>query len=215
MTRIGRILQAATQVARRLRLRCIDGCAVPAGTMLGRNVRINGSIRIGRNVALDDDVSLTGKIVIGDQVRVGRGAEFNGNIRLGNEAVIGSFAILSTGPEGSLDIGADTYVNSFNVIGAWNSVEIGPHCIFAAFVQITDATHGIDDLAVMTKHAPISAAPVRLGRNVWLGARVTVMMGSSIGDDAVVGAQSLVRGNLPERSISVGTPARVLRVRQQ
>jgi acetyltransferase-like isoleucine patch superfamily enzyme len=54
-------------------------------------------------------------------------------------------------------------------------------------------------------------APVVLGRNVWLGANVTVLPGVTIGDDAVVGAGSVVTRNVPARTVVVGTPARVVR----
>ena len=50
-----------------------------------------------------------------------------------------------------------------------------------------------------------------LGRNVWLGANVTVLPGVTIGDDAVIGAGSVVTRDIPARSIAVGSPAHVVR----
>ena len=54
-------------------------------------------------------------------------------------------------------------------------------------------------------------ARVVLGRNVWLGANVTVLPGVTIGDDAVVGAGSVVTRDVPPRTVVVGSPARVVR----
>ena len=54
-------------------------------------------------------------------------------------------------------------------------------------------------------------AAVTLGRDVWLGANVTVVPGVSIGDGAIVGAGSVGTKDVPERSIVAGMPARVIR----
>ncbi|HEY4372671.1 MAG TPA: DapH/DapD/GlmU-related protein [Burkholderiales bacterium] len=214
MTRLGCLAESILQSLRRQRLHWLYGVRVSSSCKLGRDLDLSGNIRIGRNVTLDHGVKLTGEIAIGDNCSIGRDTQLYGNVSLAQDCVVGDHTVMSTASGASLRVGVDTYINSYNVIGSSAGVEIGDHCIFAAFVYITDATHGIADLATATKHAPISASPVRLGNNVWLGSGVMVMMGASIGNDAVVGAQSLVRDPLPDRSISVGTPARVVRIRE-
>jgi acetyltransferase-like isoleucine patch superfamily enzyme len=52
---------------------------------------------------------------------------------------------------------------------------------------------------------------VAIGRDVWLGAKVTVLRGSTIGDGSVVGANAVVGGDIPPASLAVGVPARVLK----
>jgi len=214
MTRLGKLVDAITQSCRRLRLRWLQGVTTPAQCRIGRNVAFSGNIRIGSGAAIGDGVILRGNIEIGPDCSIGRHVEMHGNIVLKSQCVVGSFSILSTAPEAHILVGTDTYINSYNVLGASKSIEIGNHCIFAAFAYITDATHGIDDLAIATKHAETTVSPVHIGDNVWLGSGVMITMGSTIGRDAVVGAQSLVRGELPDRSISFGTPARVHRIRE-
>jgi len=54
------------------------------------------------------------------------------------------------------------------------------------------------------------AKPVRIGRNVWLGTESMVLKGSSIGDNAVVGAGAVVSGNVPANAVAFGNPARVI-----
>ena len=54
-------------------------------------------------------------------------------------------------------------------------------------------------------------APVVIGRNVWLGANVTVLPGVTIGDDSVIGAGSVVTRDIPVGVVAVGSPARVVR----
>lgn len=53
--------------------------------------------------------------------------------------------------------------------------------------------------------------PVRIGKNCWLGAGVTVLPGVTIGDNTVVGAGSLVTRDLPANVVAVGSPCRVIR----
>ncbi|WP_341512264.1 acyltransferase [Bradyrhizobium sp. ISRA442] len=214
MTPLGRATEALIQRWRRWRLRLLFGVDLPTDCRIGRHVTLSGRISIGRKVSLDDDVRLMGSISIGSNSTIHRQTELTGNIVIGDDCVVGPFSVLSTAGGASIEIGDDCYINSYNVIGANAGVHIGGHCIFAAFVHITDASHGIDDLETATKHAPALASPVRIGENVWLGSGAMITMGSTIGDHAVVGAKSLVRSALPERSISFGIPAQIHRLRE-
>lgn len=57
----------------------------------------------------------------------------------------------------------------------------------------------------------MTTAPVRIGRNVWVGARCTITAGASIGDHSVIGANSVVTGAIPAQCLAAGVPARVIR----
>lgn len=214
MTSFGKIADVVAQAARHLRLLLLFGIRLPRDCRIGRNVVITGDVQVGPGVKLEDNVILEGNILIGEGCCIYRYAHLYGNISLGARCAIGSFAILSTVQGGAIRVGDGSYINSYNILGALAALDVGKNCIFAAFVQITDASHGTDDPSIPTRHSESSAAPVRIGDNVWLGSGVMVMMGSSIGNDSVVGAQSLVRGDLPERSVSFGTPAKVHRIRE-
>lgn len=58
--------------------------------------------------------------------------------------------------------------------------------------------------------SPVETTPVRIGRGTWIGERVAVLRGSDIGTHCVIGANSVVRGTIPDYSIAVGAPARVV-----
>lgn len=55
--------------------------------------------------------------------------------------------------------------------------------------------------------------PVRIGDDVWIGARVTILPGADIGNGAVIGAGSVVRGKIPPMVVAAGNPARVVGMR--
>jgi galactoside O-acetyltransferase len=189
------------------------GAWVGRGSHIGRHVRCSANVRIGENAIIGDEVCLNGNIEIGRGVRIEKHVEMHGNIGIGDGSVVGAFSMLSTLPEGALTIGSDVYVNAFSVIGAARKVTIGDQCIFAAFVQITDATHGFDDPNVPIKHAPFRTSPVQIGQGVWLGSGVMVTKGVSIGSGSVIGAKALVTKDIPPMSIAYGIPARHVRSR--
>jgi lipopolysaccharide O-acetyltransferase len=117
-----------------------------------------------------------------------------------------------------LVIGDDVQLNDSVHIGAVELVEIGDHTLIASRVFITDHSHGVYDQPnvgsrpeVMPVDRPIVARPVRIGRNVWLGEQVCILPGVTIGDGAVVGANSVVTRDVPPGTIVAGNPARVIR----
>jgi acetyltransferase-like isoleucine patch superfamily enzyme len=59
-------------------------------------------------------------------------------------------------------------------------------------------------------HNPLVSTPVRIGEGTWIGERVAVLRGADIGRCCMIGANSVVRGEIPDYSIAVGAPARVV-----
>ena len=57
--------------------------------------------------------------------------------------------------------------------------------------------------------------PTQIGDRVWIGANVTILKGVTIGNDAVIGAGSVVTKDIPEKAIAVGNPAKVTKYRQE
>jgi len=79
-------------------------------------------------------------------------------------------------------------------------------------VYIADHMHGFDDPVLPVRDQPLArVAPVRVKRGAWLGQNVVVMPGVTVGEGAVVGANSVVTRDVPARTIVAGAPARVIR----
>lgn len=115
------------------------------------------------------------------------------HIHLGEGVFIGPHAHL-TADDVEIVIGADT------VIGPGFYAIAGDHRFDQPGVSFRSADHGVN-------------RPIRIGCNVWIGARVTVLKGVSIGDGAVIGAGSTVTGDIESCAVAVGTPARRVRWR--
>ena len=156
-----------------------------------------------------------------------RSARFgNGcDIRRGLNLVTGPDTHLEFGPQcvldrdltieclGTLTVGARTIFGHHCTLAARELVQIGDDCLIAEMVSIRDHDHCFDRLDIPIREQGASIAPVQIGRNVWLGAKVTVLKGVTIGDNAIVGANAVVTKDIPENAIAVGIPARVIRYR--
>jgi acetyltransferase-like isoleucine patch superfamily enzyme len=109
-------------------------------------------------------------------------------------------------------IGSGSFLNINVMVAAVDLVEIGDHCMLANGCFVTDGNHRFDDpTQPVTYQGFTTKGPTRIGDNVWCGAHVVVTSGVTIGERAVVGANSVVTTDVPPYSIVGGVPARVLK----
>ena len=147
---------------------------------------------------------------------LGRGVQIRGRLRLrlGVRVAIGDGCRLNrfvrfTGT-GTVTVGPDTLLNGC-WIGSWDRVDVGARCLLAN-CEISDADfHNVDPARRHEPAGPATRRPVRIGDNVWVGSRVLVLKGTTVGDDSVLGAGSVVRGAVPTRVVVAGNPAVVTR----
>ncbi|MBM9605789.1 acyltransferase [Desulfopila inferna] len=96
-----------------------------------------------------------------------------------------------------------------SIIVACRSIKIGSDSLLAEMVVVRDQNHRFSNSGKPLADQGFDKASIHIGSNVWLGAKVTVLAGSNIGDGTVIGAHSLVRGDIPHNCLAVGTPATV------
>jgi acetyltransferase-like isoleucine patch superfamily enzyme len=113
---------------------------------------------------------------------------------------------LLTGPGATLDVGAD-FVGPGSILVARESVVIGNGTKIGEHVTVRDGNH---DHSVPLREMKFTASPVRLGEDVWLGAKATVLAGVAVGGGASVGAGSVVTKDVEPGSKVGGVPARPL-----
>lgn len=119
--------------------------------------------------------------------------------------------LLASGRAESLFIGPSVYINRHTVIDSRLSLEIGAGTIIGPSSYISDFDHSLDFNSEGWRIDEGEAAPVSIGRNVWVAANVAILKGVSIGDNSVIGAGAVVSKNIPANSVALGVPARVTR----
>lgn len=114
-----------------------------------------------------------------------------------------------------LTIGANCEFGAMNHITCSNSITIGDNVLTGKWVTITDNSHGnvsLEDMMISPLLREIvSKGPVRIGNNVWIGDKVTILPGVNIGDNAIIGANSVVTKNVPAFSVACGNPATIVK----
>jgi acetyltransferase-like isoleucine patch superfamily enzyme len=116
--------------------------------------------------------------------------------------------------DGSITIGDNVCIGNGTILYASQNggITIGKNTVIAAQCYIIDMDHGFKAGELILSQ-PNTVDEVVIGEDVWLAANTTILKGSKIGDGAVIGAKSLVKGEIPENAIAVGIPAKVLKYR--
>ncbi|MDI6802823.1 MAG: acyltransferase [Bacteroidota bacterium] len=112
---------------------------------------------------------------------------------------------LEVGKDACIKIGKGTYLNRNTVIVSQKQVEIGNNCKISWDVVIMDS-----DLHPLPGNTKIISKPVVIMDNVWIGCRVIILKGVTIGSGAIIAAGAVVTKDIPANSIAAGVPAQVL-----
>ena len=116
--------------------------------------------------------------------------------------------------EGSLRLGDKVVFGKDNVVNTYLDIEFGDSSLMADWCYVCDFDHKIDNIELPIKDQGIVKSPVRIGPDTWIATKVTVLRGTTIGRGCVLGAHSVVKGDIPDYSIAVGAPARVVKNRK-
>ena len=148
------------------------------------------------------------------------GAVFGeGGIEIGEGTLIGQFVTMSAGTLPGQDlweltllaIGDRCVIGRGSHIVAHESVVIEDDVWTGPYVYITDQNHGYEDPGTPIGSQLPTNRPVRIGAGSWLGAGAIILPGADIGRNVVVAAGSVVRGQIPDRCVVAGVPARIVR----
>ena len=98
------------------------------------------------------------------------------------------------------------------LVAAVEEVVIEDYVMFASNVHVNDSLHGYDNTNQPYKYQPLGRiAPIRIKQGCWIGQNVVILPGVTIGEQTIVGANSLVNDDLPARCIAVGSPAKIIK----
>lgn len=135
-------------------------------------------------------------------------------LTLGEHCRLGHEVFFETGPHGSITVGGHTRINRGTLIVAHTRLTIGRDVLIGEYVSIRDADHGLE-LGSPMRTQPHTAAPITIGSDVWIARGAVILKGVTIGDGAVIAANSVVTRAVPAHAIVAGAPARVLRFRSE
>jgi len=148
----------------------------------------------------------------GSKVRIGLGCR----ITRASGVSIGERAWLEAGvwiklvdPAARVEIGAHVFFARNCHLDVMRDISIGAHSLFGPGCVLVDHNHGIARDRRIDEQ-PCTAGPIKVGRDVWCGAGVVILPGITIGDGAVVGANSVVTRDVEPMSIVGGAPARLI-----
>lgn len=150
------------------------------------------NLTIGSGVRIKHKLVIQGKV----QVTIGDGS------RLGKRVCIYGC--------GKVSIGRNVLINGAD-IGCHTSVTIADDCLISdCFIADTDY-HNLQPALRHEPPGPKVSAPIAIDRNVWIGARATILKGVTIGENSVVGLGSIVRKSVPQDVVVIGNPAQIVK----
>lgn len=143
-------------------------------------------------------------------------------IKIGNKTTIESHGILGCWekygekrffPE--LVIGDNCWIGEYTQITSCNKITIGNGLLTGRYVYIGDNAHGglswEESMIPPIRRQLVSKGEIKIGENVWICDKVTILGGVTIGDNVIIGAGSIVTHDIPSNSIAAGIPAKIIK----
>jgi acetyltransferase-like isoleucine patch superfamily enzyme len=163
-------------------------------TPYGRRLELDGLAFVGPGVVLQ--IGKKGRIELGRWSWLGHGTKVRCH-------------------EGVVSIGAKTVMGQECTISAYQHVSIGRECVIADRVMLIDFDHGVVEVDRPIRLQGIYKRDVRIGNNVWIGYGACILRGVTVGDNAIIGTNSVVTRDVPANAVVGGVPARVIRMRDE
>ena len=162
-------------------------------TAAGRRWRTDGFVFFGRG--LEIEISPRGRVDFGRFVWIGDRTKIRCH-------------------EGLVEIGAKSVLGQECTISAYQHVRIGEECVIADRAMFIDFDHGVVEVERPIRLQGIYKRDVEVGNNVWIGYGACILRGVRVGDNSIVGTNSVVTKDVPANAVVGGIPARVLRMRE-
>ena len=160
------------------------------------------NIHFGKNVTVEKHTIIDGyaskKIILGD------------NVKLGSYSLVTCTSHFSKYWIG-LSIGNNSAFGRFTEFGAAGGIEIGNDVIAGSYISFHSENHNFSDNSKLIRLQGVSSKGIKIGNNVWIGAKVTFLDGASIGNNSDVAAGAVVNGVFPNNVIIGGVPAKILK----
>lgn len=187
-------------------LRLLISFRSPKGMMLGRGVRFFNMSKItwGRFFKAGDYVFIS--------------ALAREGIHFGNNVGIGAFSriVVSTSLNNIgayIRIGNNVGIGEFAYLGGGGGLEIGDDSIIGQYLSCHPENHIYSDSEMLIRLQGVTRRGIRIGRNCWIGSKVTILDGVDIGEGCIVAAGAVITRSMPPNAIIGGVPAKVIKER--
>ena len=172
----------------------------------GAKMRCPGKITAGRGVTIDEGVTINALSF--------KGVELGNYVTIRAGSIIECSGVLNYIGEG-IKIGNNTGISQYAFIGARGFITIGDNVLIGPRVTIYSENHVFRDPNELIYRQGVSRKGINIGDDVWIGTGVTILDGVTVGRGSVIAAGAIVTRDIPEYSIAVGIPARVVRSRRR
>jgi acetyltransferase-like isoleucine patch superfamily enzyme len=132
------------------------------------------------------------------------------HLLIGNDVVIWERSILQAKGNSILQIGSGTRVGRDCNICARKKVIIGSNVLFSSYIWVTDHQHKFDLETPVKVYEYQKFQDIIIGDGTFVGNKVTIMQGVTIGKNCVIGANSVVTNDIPDGCVAAGVPAKVI-----
>lgn len=183
---------------------------------------VRGMIFLRKKVFLGNSCKILNKrnFVFGKSVTIERYTVLDGyaknKIILGDGVKIGAYSCLTTTSHLSkygigLKMGNNSAVGDYTHFGASGGIEIGNDVIMGSYISFHSENHIFTDKEKLIREQGVTSKGIKLGNNIWVGAKVTFLDGAVIGNNSVVAAGAVVNGVFPENVVIGGVPAKIVK----
>ena len=167
-----------------------------------QSVGKNAKIGLKFSIVGAKDITIGENFNGGDNISLWAWEKYNGKCRLQKPCLI---------------IEDNVTITNNCVITCANKILVGAGTLLGRGTFVTDNSHGKNEELAELKILPgkrelYSKGSVNIGKNVWTGTNVCIMPGVTIGDGAIIGANSVVTHDIPAAAVAVGAPARVVKI---
>ncbi len=178
----------------------------PKGMLLGKRVSFFNisKMKWGKFLRLGNDVYVS--------ALAKQGIEFGDNVSIGAfSRIIVSTSFNDIGEK--IKIGNNVGIGEFAYLGGSGGLEIGDECIVGQYLSCHPENHNYQNIEMPIRHQGVSRKGIKIGKNCWIGSKVTILDGVEIGDGCILAAGSVITKSFPENSIIGGIPAKILKTR--
>jgi acetyltransferase-like isoleucine patch superfamily enzyme len=190
---------------RLVRFLAVNGMLTPKyGRLLLRYLRLRLFTTAGRRWSTDGMLFL-GKAL---QIQIGK----RGRVEFGRLVWVGDGTKIRC-HEGEVVIGPKTVLGQECTISAYQRVRIGEQCVIADRAMFIDFDHRVTEVESPIRQQGIYKRDVIVGSNCWIGYGACILRGVRVGDNAIVGTNSVVTRDVPANAVVAGVPAKVIRMR--